>query len=75
MTARRLAALIVTCGLLAALILGLLPNYFTTVEGYAKDIYVEKQRVGCGIGIWPRCEPLPPGVDDECDHVTTRGGC
>lgn len=67
MTTRRFAVLIVACGVIAAVALGLTPLSYTTVEGVQKDVgFVESQEVTCGRAFKLDYRPAPPGSNDEC---------
>ncbi len=67
MTTRRFAVLILTCGLIAAFVLGLTPLSYKSVEGIQKDVgFVESQDVACGRAFKLDYQTAPPGSADEC---------
>lgn len=74
MTTRRFAVLIMTVGILAAVILGVTPLSFRSPEGVQKDVgFVESQVVSCGRAFKLDYAPAPPGGNDECTpEVVTR---
>lgn len=67
MTLRRFAALIMTVGVLAAVILGVTPLAYRTPGGVQKDVgFVDAQDVACGRAFKLDYESAPPGGEDEC---------
>lgn len=67
MTTRRFPLLIITIGVLAAIVLGVTPLSYRSPEGVRKDVgFVEAQDVSCGRAFKLDYEAAPPGSSDEC---------
>ena len=67
MTTRRFAMLIMTVGVLAAVVLGVTPLGYRSPEGLQKDVgTVQAQEVSCGRAFKLDYQSAPPGGTDEC---------